>query len=64
MTMISLPSLLIMMVATVAFASADAGMIQPRAGSLKFQALHQMLSIGDDPSHAIHTNILINMEGL
>jgi hypothetical protein len=71
MTMISLPSLLILLIANVAFSSVDAGtasqkkMIQPRAGALKFQALHQMFSIGDDhPDEAIHTNILINMEGL
>lgn len=71
MTMISLPSLLtLLVIATVAFSSVDAGtaskqkMIQPRAGSLKFHALHQMFSIGDDPNEAIHTNILINMEGL
>jgi hypothetical protein len=72
MTMNSLPSLLILLIAAVACSSSvDAGtasqqkMIQPRTGALKFQALHQMFSIGDDhPNEAIHTNILINMEGL
>jgi hypothetical protein len=75
MTMISLPSLLILLIACVEFSflasSVDAGMasqqklIQSRTGTLKFQALHKMFSIGDDdPNQAIHTNILINMEGL
>jgi hypothetical protein len=71
MTMISLQSLMILLIAAVAFSSVDAGtasqqkMIQPRAGSKsKFQALHQMFSIGDNPNENIHTNILINMEGI
>jgi hypothetical protein len=71
MTMISLQSLMIsLLIAAVAFSSVDAGtasqqkMIQPRAGKSKFQALHQMFSIGDNPNENIHTNILINMEGL
>jgi hypothetical protein len=70
MTMISLQSLMILLVAAAAFSSsADAGtasqqkMIQSR-GKSKFQALHQMFSIEDNPNEAIHTNILINMEGL
>jgi hypothetical protein len=67
MTMISSPSRLILLIAAVAFSflasSVHAGMAS--AGTpLKYQALHQMLSIGDDPNQAILTNILINMEGI
>jgi hypothetical protein len=68
MTMISQPTLMFLLIATVALmaSTASAGMARPRnmIQAYKYQALQQMLSIGDDPNEAIYTNILLNMEGI